>query len=149
MVLRLTPSGARLADVDVRPARLVLAEVRHSLAVVDLLEELLAKEPKATVLVTEREIRASRRRDLRLDPTKIGTGRMPDAELQPRGKRIAVELDLTPKRSTVYEDILTSYLRQRYDEVWWYVGPRIVDRLKRIVAANQADDFVKVRAWEG
>jgi len=125
-----------------------MAEVRHSLAVVDLLERLLAKLPKTTVLITERQIRAERRRDLRLDPRKTGTGRIPDAELQVAGKRVAVELDLTPKRSAVYQDILTSYMQQRYDEVWWYVSPRVADRLADIVASNRADDFVTVRAWE-
>jgi len=149
MVLRLTLSGARYADVDVRPARLVLPDVRHALAVVDLVERLLAKLPEDTALITEREIRAGRRRDLRIDPTAVGLGRMPDAEFQRFGKRIAVELDLTPKRSALYEEILTSYLRQQYDEVWWYVSPRVVERLTKIVKANQADDFVAVRAWEG
>ena len=74
---------------------------------------------------------------------------MPDAELRLRGKRVAVELDLTPKRSAVYEDILTSYLQQNYDQVWWYVAPRVVERLRKIVKLNQADDFVTVKAWEG
>src|SRR5436190_8478207 len=35
-VLRLTTAGARLADIDVGPARLVLGELRHTLALVDL-----------------------------------------------------------------------------------------------------------------
>lgn len=148
-VLRLTTSGARFADVDVRPARLVLSDVRHALAVVDLTEFLLSELPKSTVLVTEREIRTVRLRDVRLDPSIVGTGRMPDAELQKGGSRIAVELDLTPKRSALYEEILTSYMQQRYDEVWWYVPPRVVDRLTGIVAANQADDLVAVTSWEG
>jgi hypothetical protein len=149
MVLRLTVVGARYADVDVRPARLVLSDVRHALAVVDLVERLLAKLPEDTALITEREIRAGRRRDLRIDPTAVGLGRMPDAELHRSGKRIAVELDLTPKRSALYEEILTSYLRQQYDEVWWYVPSGVAERLTRIVQSNQADDFVAVRAWEG
>jgi len=148
MVLRVTAAGAGFVDLDVRPARLVLAEVPHALAVVDLLEQLLADLPEDTVLITEREIRAERRRDLRLDPSKAGQGRMPDAELQVMGRRIAVELDLTPKRSRVYEDLLSSYLQQEYDEVLWYVRPGVVDRLRRIVKLNQADDFFHVRPWE-
>jgi len=148
-VLRLTSHGARIAQLDVRPARLVLPEVRHALAVVDLVERLLAQLPDDTLLITEREMRVARRRDLRLDPTTIGTGRMPDAELRRDGQRVAIELDLTPKRSAVYEDILNSYMRQRYDAVWWYVSPRVVDRLKRIVVSNQANDFVSIEAWEG
>lgn len=149
MVLRLTSQGARFADIDVRPANLVLAELRHTLAVVDLIEDLMDDLPKTTKLITERELRADRRRDLRLDPTKVATGRMPDAELQRAGKRIAVELDLTPKRSAAYEEILTSYIRQDYKEVWWYVSPRVVPRLRFIVKQNQADDFVSVQPWEG
>ncbi len=58
-VIRVTGPGARVAEIDVDPARLVWAEVRHSLALVDLTEELLATNPGAT-LVTEREIRALR-----------------------------------------------------------------------------------------
>ncbi len=149
MVLRLTTDGARFADVDVRPARLVLSEIRHSLAVVDLLESLLAQDPNGMALVTEREIRVGRRRDLRADPTRIGTGRIPDAELHHDGQRIAVELDLTPKRSAMYEDILNSYMTQRYDAVWWYVPARVVPRLQGIVDAIQADDIVSVEPWEG
>jgi len=148
-VLRITKLGASMADVDVRPAKLVLADVPHSLAVVDLLERLLAKGPKGMTLVTEREMRVARRRDLRLDPTKIGVGRMPDAELHSAGKRIAVELDLTPKRSAVYEDIINSYMQQRYDYVWWYVSPRVVPRLRKIIEENRANDFVSVENWEG
>jgi hypothetical protein len=148
-VLRLTTQGARFAEIDLRPARLVLAEIKHTLAVVDLIESLLASMPKSTVLITEREIRADRRRELRANPATASNGRMPDAELQRAGKRIAVELDLTPKRSAVYEEILRSYIRQRYDEVWWYVAPGVVDRLTQIVRRNRADDFVSVRPWEG
>ena len=149
-VLRLTQKGARFAEVDMRPAKLVLADLKHTLAVVDLLDGLLAKLPKNTVLLTEREIRTGRRRDMRHggNSSGTGTGRIPDAELQVRGKRVAVELDLTPKRSRVYEDILLSYMDQQYDEVWWYVSPRVVPRLKQIVADNQADDFVTVRPRE-
>jgi len=148
MVLRVTNTGARFVHLDVRAARLVLAEVPHALAVVDLLDQLLADLPEDTVLVTEREIRAERRRDLRLDPNKAGQGRMPDAELQVRGRRIAVELDLSAKRSRVYEELLSSYLQQEYDEVLWYVLPGVVTRLRGIVMRNQADDFVHVRPWE-
>lgn len=147
-VLRLTTAGARFADVDVRPARLVYAEVRHALAVVDLVEKLLARSSKGTTVVTERQMRAARRRDLRRD-SKTKTGRIPDAELQlPSGQRIAVELDLTPKRSKDYEDILRSYVRQNYDTVWWYVAPGVVPRLRKVVADNRADDFVSVQEWK-
>lgn len=46
-VLRLTGAGARLADIDVGPARLVLAEVQHTLAVVDVVESCSPTAPRA------------------------------------------------------------------------------------------------------
>lgn len=148
-VLRVTTAAARLADLQIRPARLVPAEVRHSLAVVDLIEFLIAKNGKRTQVVTEREMRANRRRDLRRDPRNTGSGRIPDAEIRlPSGERVAIELDLTPKRSVDYEGILQSYITQNYDAIWWYVSPGVVSRLRRIVAENRADDFVSVEAWK-
>ena len=64
------------------------------------------------------------------------------------GGRIAVELDLTPKRSADYENILQSYITQDYEAVWWYVAPGVVSRLRKIVADNNSDDFVSVEAWQ-
>src|SRR5713101_6459930 len=89
-VLRLTGAGARLADIDVGPAKLVLAEVRHTLAVVDLVEALLANSPKGTELRTERELRIERRRELTDGARRPGRGRVPDALLiQPQGDKVA------------------------------------------------------------
>jgi hypothetical protein len=147
-VLRLTTAGARFADVEVHPAHLVLAEVRHSLAVVDLLEELLRRSPWGTTFVTERELRAERLRERHRNPGASGYGRLPDAELRlPHRQRIAVELDLTPKRSADYQEILTSYLSQDYEAIWWYVPPGVVPRLRQIVVDLQADDIVSVQGW--
>jgi hypothetical protein len=150
-VLRLTSAGARLADIDVGPARLVLAEVRHTLAVVDLVEALLAASPKSTELRTERELRVERRRDLADGARKVGRGRCPDALfIHPKGHTtVAVELDITPKRTRDMENILIAYLQERYDRIVWYVLPRQVDRVKEIVRKQKADDVVEVRAWQG
>ena len=149
-VLRVTTAGARFADLQIRPARLVPAEVRHALAVVDLVEFLITKTTgKSTRVVTEREMRVDRRRELRRDPRNAGIGRIPDAEFHlSSGGRIAVELDLTPKRSADYENILQSYITQDYEAVWWYVAPGVVPRLRKIVADNNSDDFVSVEAWK-
>jgi Replication-relaxation len=149
-VLRLTGAGARLADIDVGPARLVLAEVRHTLAVVDLVESLLANSPKGTTVRTERELRIERRRALSGGTRKPGRGRVPDALfIHPRGMQVAIELDITPKRTRDLERILIAYLQERYDKIVWYVLPRQVDRLKEIVRKQRADDVVEVRAWHG
>lgn len=149
-VLRLTGAGARLADIDVGPARLVLAEVRHTLAVVDLVEALLANSAKGTTLRTERELRVERRRQLKDGTRRTGRGRVPDALLiRTDGKKVAIELDTTPKRSLDLQRILIAYLQERYDRIIWYVVPRQVEKLAEIVRRQRADDVVEVRAWQG
>lgn len=148
-VLRLTGAGARTADSPVGAARLVLAEVHHALAVVDLAEGLLASSPKGTTLVTEREMRIERRRDLADRRRQPGRGRVPDALLvHSKGTKIAIELDLTPKRTRDMEDILAAYRQERFDKVLWYVMPRQTTRVTEIVRHGRASDFVEVRAWE-
>jgi hypothetical protein len=147
-VLRVTARGAHLADVGVGPARLVLPEVHHSLALVDLIEGLLATNRGATIQ-TERELRIERRGEMVAGRWRPGRLRLPDGVLTLKGKRIALELDLTSKRSNDLERILRVYLTDRYDAVWWYVRPRVVPRLAGIVTSLRADDFVSVRPWEG
>ena len=146
-VLRITAIGAQFGEVGVRPARLVEPELRHSLALVNLTEELAAAN-KGSVLRTEREIRTERwhgRQDGRFRP---GKGRTADGELVLKsGKTVAIELDLTPKRSKDFERILRSYRQERYDLVWWYVVPGALDRVRKLVVDNRCDDFVDVRVW--
>jgi hypothetical protein len=147
-VLRLTGAGARLADAGVRPAHLVLAEIRHTLAVVDLVEALIGRSPPGTMLRTERELRGQRRRELREGTRTPGQGRLPDAVfIHPAGAEVAVELDLTPKRSRHVERILAAYLNERYQRIVWYVLPRQEQRVRAIVRKHRADDYVEVRAW--
>jgi len=146
-VIRVTQAGADMGEIGVRPARLVEGEVRHSLALVDLVEDLAASN-KGALLRTEREIRTDRwhqRRDGNLRP---GKGRTPDGELTLKnGKVVAIELDLTPKRSKDFERILRAYRQERFDAVWWYVVPGAVPRVKQLVKDNRCDDFIDVRPW--
>ncbi len=132
----------------VRPARLVLAEVHHAVAVVTLTERLLDEHPRAT-LTTERELRSDRYRERLAAQRPRGQGRTPDGVLHLANKSIAIELDLTPKRSKDYERILVAYKQEPFDEVWWYVLPKVVERVRSVVRDNRSADFVTVRAWEG
>jgi hypothetical protein len=126
-----------------------LSEVRHALAVVDLSERLLAKAPAGTALRTERELWVDRRKAL-TDGRPRGLGRMPDALfVDPSGRTVALELDLTPKRSRDYERIIIAFLQERIDRILWYVTPRVVDKLTAQVKQQRADDVFTVRAWEG
>lgn len=146
-VIRVTQAGADMGESGVRPARLVEGEVRHAIALVDLVEGLAASNKGAT-LRTEREIRTDRwheRQDGKLRP---GKGRTPDGELNlSNGKVIAIELDLTPKRSKDFERILRAYRQERFDAVWWYVLPGAVPRVKKLVSDNRCEDFIQVRPW--
>jgi DNA-binding CsgD family transcriptional regulator len=147
-VIRVTASGANLTDCDLRPARLVLAEVAHSLGIVDLTEQLLAEHPGAT-LITERERRAERYRDKRAGERKA-TGRIPDGVLvlHSNPREIAIELDLSPRREKTVEAIVRAYQAERYAGVWWYVRPDRVARIAEIVKRCRADSFIEVRPWQ-
>jgi len=147
-ILRLRSRGASLAQTDLLPARYVLREIPHDLAVVDLVEELLAKHRGAT-LQTGREVRRQRLAE-RLDGKRhVGRGRIPDAVLILKsGKRVAIELQLTPKRTRDDMAVLEGYGQDRFDHVWWYVVPGAVERVGKLVKENRADDFVDVRPWK-
>jgi len=146
-VLRATAAGARLAEIDVAPAHIVLAEVHHTLALVDLMEHLLDQNRGAT-MVTEREIRALRFRELGAGQRRPGSGRIPDGILHLKSKKtVAVELDLTSKRQRDIERVITGYKQERYDAVWWFARPAITGRIREIVVANRVDDLIDVKTW--
>jgi len=148
-VIRLTKAGATAGETDISPARIVEPELRHSLALVDLMEELIEAHPDCAAS-TEREIRTDRWHERASGTRRPGRGRTPDGELTlASGKVVAVELDLTPKRTKDFERILRSYKQERFDLVWWYVLPGTLPRLRSVVADNRADDFVDVRPWAG
>jgi hypothetical protein len=153
-VLRVTREGARIADVGLRPAPLVLSELRHSLAVVWLTERLLADNAGAE-LTTERELRAQRYRELRDGTRQIEQGRAPDAILRiptksagaQRVMTVAVELDLSRKDRRAMERMVRQYDYENVDRVWWYVTPARLERTRALVRELRADDRIEVREW--
>jgi hypothetical protein len=154
-VLRLSGRGVTVAEIGLRKAHYVEAEMRHAIAEVDLMEALQRDHPSAKMR-TEREIRSERVRerlgDGRSDGARRnGRGRIPDGEISLSGGTVvvAVELDLTAKRTKEFERILRAYEHERYDRIWWYVRPAVLHRLATLVKQRRADDFVDVRAWTG
>ena len=146
-VLRITKAGAEVGEIDIAPARIVEAEMRHSLSLVDLAEQLLADNKGATMR-TEREIRTDRWHERHSGTRQPARGRTPDGELTLKnGKVIAIELDLTPKRSKDFERILRAYRQEKFDKIWWYVLPGVVPRVTKLVNENRVDDFIDVRPW--
>ncbi|MHB1786226.1 MAG: hypothetical protein ACYCS7_08755 [Acidimicrobiales bacterium] len=151
--VRVTRHGALLADVDLAPANLIPAEFHHSLAVVDLIEVLLAGNP-AAVLITERELRTERMREKRAR-TRTATGRIPDAafRIPAKGKKrermVAMEQDRSPRRQRDVEAIIREYNAESYTSVVWYVRPARVEKMQAIMVASRVDDFIEVRPWQG
>lgn len=145
-VFRLTETGTDVTDGAIRPAGWVPGELEHSLALVDLLEGLVTEHPGATYR-TEREIRTDRGRKERGRST-AADGRVPDGELLlPSGKVVALELDLTAKRSRDVEIVVHNYTRSAYDAVWWFVRPASVGRMEEAVRAQSATRLVDVHPW--
>jgi hypothetical protein len=153
--LRVTREGARIADVGLRPAPLVLSELRHSLALVKLTERLLY-DNKGAELTTEREIRAERYRELREGQREPERGRAPDALLRIPTKgagaqgvmTVAVELDLTRKDRRAMERMVRQYDRERVDRVWWFVARARLERTRDLVRELRAHDRVEVFEWQ-
>lgn len=151
-VLRVTREGARIADVGLRPAPLVLSELRHTLAVV-LLAEGLRAQHKAE-LTTERQLRAERYR-MRREGHDTSQGRTPDALLRvpvsaKKVQRIAVELDLSRKDRRAMERMINQYDQEPdVDLIWWYVRPHRLKPAKEVVRQLAAQDRFEVREWPG
>ena len=146
-VVRATPRGARTSGCDLRPVSLDLARVAHSLALVDLSEELLAAHPGSS-WTTERELRRDRMREARRRGRWDPQRRVPDGLLRlPGGRRIAIELDLTPKRSARLDLLAGAYaVDPDADAVWWYLpSARAVARMRGLVEERGLEGFIDPR----
>lgn len=149
-VVMTTPVGAQLAGADLPPARLNLPELEHSLALVDLSEQLLASHP-GTEWVTEREVRRDairRQRDGGMAAHAVRL-RTPDGVLVSGSKRTAVELDLTSKRTEQYEQLLKAYAADRsVQELLWFArSAAVADRLTKLIERYRLADFATAHVW--
>jgi hypothetical protein len=149
-VLLATRLGTELAQADLPPARLNLAELEHALALVDLSEQLLTQN-RGAFWITERELRRDavrRQREAGMEtrPTRLRT---PDGLLVVGERRIAIELDLTNKRSEVYEQILKTYAgTPGIEGLWWFGRSQSMrERLAALGRRYQLADFLDVRPW--
>ena len=149
-ILRASRDGARIADVGLAQAPLVISELPHTLALVGLTEFLLARYPEAE-LITERELRAETYR-LRYSGNATPLEHVPDALLRipnPDGSgtvvTVAVELDLSRKDRRAMEEMITRYDRMlSVDVVWWYVKEIRLQRVRGLVAGLRAESRYKV-----
>ena len=146
-VVHATRAGTRLAACDLAPASLDLARITHNLALVDLSEELLAAHPGGA-WTTERELRRDRMRAARAGGRWDRQRRVPDGLLRlADGIRVAVELDLTPKRSARLDLLAGAYAVDRdVDTVWWYLPSEVaVSRMRTLVAERGLEHLIEPR----
>jgi hypothetical protein len=147
-VVRATRQGARHAGVDLPPASLELGRVRHSLALVDLSIELLAAHP-GSVWTTERELRRDRMREARRQRRWEPRRRVPDGLLRlPDGRRVAVELDLTAKRTARLDLLAGAYaVDPEVDAVWWFLpSEEAASRMRAVVGERDLGHLIEPRA---
>jgi hypothetical protein len=146
-VVRATRRGLEHCGCDLAPASLELGRLRHSLALVDLADQLLRAHP-GSAWTTERELRRDRARESRAQGRWEPRRRVPDGLLRlPGGRRIAVELDLTPKRSTRLDLLAGAYaVDPEVDQVWWYLpSERNVRRMEALVAERGLEELIEPR----
>ena len=136
-VYRVAGPGLQAAGVEMTPARIDLAMLRHDLAMVDLSEILLhelggrsagadSSAEGGVRWVTERELRSKLLASRLSEETGLiggsGNTRTPDGVLVlGDGRRIAVELERTRKDRAKWQRILSVYIRRRdIDQVRFY-----------------------------
>lgn len=153
-ILRASSDGARIADVGVSPAPLVMSQLRHSLTLVSLTEFLLERYPDAT-LTTERELWVQEYRRRYHSGTAPRAFRLPDAVLtipkpaaDPNGSqdslRVAVELDLSRKDRRALESIIDRYHKMSFDKIWWYVKDERVGAVTAVVKELASENQFEV-----
>jgi hypothetical protein len=142
--------GASIADIGLAPAPVALNSItmKHSLAVVDLTEDLPQQHPGCAI-TTERELRRNDRLERNTGVRRIRDARYPDALIHfPDGQTVAIELDLSHKTSDRHREKVQSFLRQPDLHVWWYCGtPQVLREVTHAVQTERADDRIQVRPW--
>ena len=111
-------------------------------------EDLLHRHPDGDWR-TERELR----QDWQSDRARgVEHERLPDGMLCMDGERIAVELELSPKRPPDYRALGDAYLQEiifGLTAVWWFVAsPRITELVERhFVPSFGGDNPWRIESW--
>jgi hypothetical protein len=118
--------------------------------VADLAEWLVATHAGATWL-TKRELRAlamSTARDVRTGRLIGGVPHAPDGcPVLSDGRRIAVELECSPKWGSRYGVVLRHYAIGEWDAMRWFVESKALrKRLADLVTRELVDDLISVEA---
>lgn len=148
-----TRAGLAAAECGLPVATVDIRTYRHDLLLVWLAIEM---ESLGGMVVTEREMRQAE--SFQDNPDRFAVllnGRgvagyarkhFPDLVVEGQGKRLAVEVELTSKRTQRLEAILRGYAWARHlDGVVYYVDrPSLAERITEISKKMRVDDKVKV-----
>jgi len=142
-IYRPTLKGIMAADVDIKPAKVVLGTYWHDLQVVNLA---LMFYSQGYVVETEREIMSKQNKGIGQTGKQE---RIPDLVVTKNEKStIAVELELAKKSPGRLNVILNYYARQRrYEEVWFYCQKESV--MKTINDYSRKAEHIKVFKCNG
>lgn len=154
-VYLVTPAGLGVADSGLPPPRLDLRTFRHDRGVTELV---VAFELQGERLVTEREMRSAEasgetRYSARLVDTAADLPRrhFPDLVLvRAGGGAVAVELELTSKRTRRLKAILRAYRRATNigSVVYYSDNATLRRRIEQLAAELHLDGRLEVRRWE-
>jgi hypothetical protein len=150
-VVTCTTSGAKLVSSPLAPYVPRLFDLEHDLAVVDIAGAVTRRHPEGS-WITERELRAGR---ITLPMHKRASLHLPDGVFEWAGsRRVAFELDRTPKSSARYERLLIDYLdavsRGELSGLVWVVSNRsLARRIEAIIREQRAADVASVVVWLG
>lgn len=150
-LIYVTTMGATVADCDLYPAGINVAQVNHSLAIVNLSETLLTENPGST-WITERELRRDRMRAAQGGESWQRQRRTPDGMLVLEdGKLVAVEVDLTPKRTKKFELLVQAYgMDREIYRVWWYLpNATTMKRMQEVADQRGIGMLIETRLWKG
>lgn len=123
------PAGLRLSLTGFRPWRPNLMLLAHCAAVNDVRLHIEERSPDA-VWTSERQL-----------ARKHGTkGHLPDGVVLVDGKRVAIEVELTPKSKTRTTSIITQ-LCSTYDTALYFAAPDAHDNLTELAATGKWPTF--------
>ena len=146
-----TTSGAKLVSSPLAPYVPRLFDLEHDLEVVDIACAVTRRHPEGS-WITERELRAGR---VMLPMQKRDYLHLPDGVFEWAGsRRVAFELDRTPKSSARYERLLIDYLdafaRGELSGLVWVVSnDSLARRIEATIREQRAADVASVVVWSG
>lgn len=152
-LLRATRAGLRYASLGLEPANVSPGSINHWLTCASTVL-LLAKEAGLERVLSDRELRLLERIDGKpVASAKVGEHpsgepalHRPDLAILGEERRVAVEVELTPKSPGRLERIIRAWRRASWvDEIRYYCAPGVARRsVERAVTRCRAEERVQI-----